>query len=463
MMTRVLCALAALAAAAFPVRAQGALERLSLSGAGSQTGTGALRCSIGERAELSLQGLDASLAAVPLEQYAPEVTSTNEKVLIAKLASYSSYIVNAVCVADGEAWITVKSAGVETSMPALVGKSRSKATPTMAATTRAMPIAGPAERAVATPTTPTTPTTTPGVLPAGNAPERATMASRQTPSPIDAEERRGASLHVVQPVADAPAVPATGLTLFAGYGEVVLQWHPAPGAVGYRIARKDVATNTLETLTGESVGADGRGLLTDTGFVDIRVIPGKQYAYYLGTYFRHANGSYYSPEPAVEAHGVATPRDPMGQEWLPLDWRDPVTLTSVSMENGSLVLTWRPKFAAMYYAFSTAIGVGSQLGSCGLPDTHKFDMHLADTTFTKNIVSDNSDGARVTMYCVGIRALFPESMSHGQPSGEMGNYIAFAAVGRSCPASSADPCSPWRIIPAAEIQENHIQHWARFW
>lgn len=400
---------------------------------------------------MSLGGTDASLSVVPLEPYEPEAVSSDEKVIVAKVASHSVYVVNVVCVSDGEAWITVKAGDAELHMPALVGKARRKPTPawTSGAISRPSMASGTtsSSRAISPATTApaSTGVTTPGTVIGGGM--RQTL-SRDTSGHA---EEFGAKLVRREVIADAPAVPATGLTLTAGYDRsVILRWRAAPGAAGYRIARKDVATNTLETITGETVGADGHGLLSDTAYVDRWLTEGKTYAYYLATYFRHADGSYYFPDRASEQHGLATPREWRSMGWLPTGWEAPVSHVSTTIENGNMTVLWRSKFAAQKYAFGSVIVTSPMsAGTCEGQQEMFFSIEVRDTAFTKNIPEDFY-GGRVNTYCFSVRAKFPDEKGNVYLSG----YLLYVPVGRDCPSDTTRPCGPWRALPLQSIRRN---------
>lgn len=430
------------------ILAQGSVATLALQGAGSQTGTGAFRCAPGEKGEMSLSGTDSSHDVVPLEPYAPEAISSDERVIAVKVPDYSAYVVEVVCVGDGDAWITVKAGDAEVHMAALVGMARRKATPKWTPGAPTTPRAITSTIAPAGTTVGATPngtTTAATPLAAGPHPQ----ISVNAPGPAKESATRVAKHDAIP---DAPAVPATALSLSAGYDRsVILRWRPAPGAAGYRIARKDVAANTLATITGETVEPDGRGLLTDTAYVDRGLEVGKTYAYYLATYFRRADGSYYYPDRASEQHGLATPRDRGTVGWLPADWKNPVSLVSSTIENGMLTVVWRSKFAAQRYAFGSVIVTNpGSAGSCESADEMFFDLAITDTAYTKNIADRNASGARANTYCFSIRAKFPDETG----SVRLGGYLLYVPVGRDCPSDARQPCGPWRALSVESIRRN---------
>ena len=485
----------ALLAAPRSAAAQGSPVKMAIGGAGSHAENGALRCAIGEEAQFSLTATDSAGQTVIFEQWLPEVSSSDEQVLKAELSESSPYVVNTVCKADGEAWILAQSGDAKLEFPVLVGRARSRKTPQSR-------VAAPPVTTNATPTTATTaitPTTTPT--------NRATITGRQgqplAAQPDSAERGVGASV-VKAPTPNAPAVAATGLVLYAGYNNVQLTWRPAPGAAGYRVARKDVAANELVTLTGDQVARDGSGLVRDTSFFDGSAVADRQYVYYLATYFQRPNGDYYFPDRNSEARGVATPRSSAGHPWLPADWRDrpqPKAVTVVS--NGTLDARWHSKSrVAGYIYFSYVItredpgnscsahphvivGLGSSLPGHG--------QVTIDSSFVKNIPSSTSlvdpplpgDTRRrgsvdlagnetlpVTMYCMAIHAVYPEELdATGTPvvvgfdqsvSGTWNadeGYVSkplWIAVRRSCPSAMTDAtCTPWQVVPSANIDQMH--------
>jgi hypothetical protein len=305
-------------------------------------------------------------------------------------------------------------------------------------------------------------------------------------------------------VPDAPAVAATGLVLYAGYDNVQLTWKPAPGAAGYRVARKDVAANTLVTLTGDNVAADGTGLVRDTTFFDGSAVADRQYVYYLATYFQRPNGDFYFPDRNSEARGVATPRSSAGHPWLPADWRDrpqPRAVTVVS--NNTIDARWHSKSrVAGYIYFTYVVTAEDPRNSCdarphvivalSAPLAGHSQVTL-DSSIVKNIPSTTSlvdpplagDQRRrgsidafgtetlpVTMYCVAVHAVYPERLdATGTPvvvdfnqsvSGAWNADEGYAskalwfAVRRSCPSGLTDStCTPWQVVPSADIAQMH--------
>ena len=449
MIRRVVLTLALMCGMSAKALTQGPVAKLALQGAGSQTGTGAFRCAPGEQGQMSLGGTDSTHEVVPLEPYAPYAESSNERVVKAVVPDYSSYVVNVTCVSDGDAWITVKAGDAVVRMAALVGKARRKPNPTWTGNATTGTTAAVRGATVALPATAVAPTdslTTPAM------PKQVYT----TPHTGALDQRPGGTLRQVVP--DAPAVAATGLSLTAGYDRsVVLRWHPAPGAVGYRIARKDVAANTLVTVTGETVSPDGQGLITDTAYVDRWLETGKTYAYYLATYFRSADGSYYFPDRASEQHGLATPRDPATLAWLPAGWSDPVSVASTTIQNGSMMVTWRSKFGAQLYGLgSVLVTIPSSSGTCAGTDVHYF-FDTPDTSYTKNIPETSTEGGRVNTYCFTIRAKYPDQT--GTP--RLGSYLLYVPVSRDCPSDRSQSCGPWRVLPIASIRENQAGHLTR--
>jgi hypothetical protein len=320
----------------------------------------------------------------------------------------------------------------------------------------------------------------------------------------DSAERGGGAAVVKAPVPDAPAVAATGLVLYAGYDNVQLTWRPAPGAVGYRVARKDVAANTLVTLTGDNVAPDGTGLVRDTTFFDGNAVAGRQYVYYLATYFQRPNGDFYFPDRNSEARGVATPRSSAGHPWLPADWRErpqPKAVTVVS--NNTIDARWHSKSRVAGYIYFTYVITAENPGngctarphvmvalSAPLPGHSQVTL---DSSLVKNIPSSTSlvdpplpgDHRRrglmdafgnetlpVTMYCVAVHAVYPEEVDptgtpvvvgfnqgvSGQWNADEG-YVSKAlwvAVRRSCPSAQTDStCTPWQVVPSVNIDQMH--------
>ena len=492
---RALFAGVALPLVATVAAAQGSPVRMELQGPGSRVSRGALRCAIGDETQFSLNGLDSTDQRVVLEQYLPEVTSSDERVLVATLDENSPYIVNATCKADGEAWILVQSGDAKLEFPALVGRARSRPAPRARgeAATAETP-ATPATQA--TPATPATPATRPGTTPPGAqvvAPANATRATgTQGPQVTGAPASETRASVVAKPAApDAPAVAATGLVLYAGYNNVQLTWKPAAGAAGYRVARKDVAANELVTLTGDNVTADGRGLVRDTTFFDGNVVADRQYVYYLATYFQRPNGDFYFPDRDSEARGVATPRSTQGKPWLPADVKDRPRLKSVALIDGpALSVSWHIKDRAAGYIFFTYVNTQKNLGnscpghvtvmpalSSPLPGNRQV---TRDSSLIKGVpgtadVDRDDPRARVTttvpvtMYCLRIHAVYPETVDgSGTPvvvgydapgsgwGANAGDSIAskalWIAVRRTCESEYDESrCTPWKIIPSEDL------------
>ena len=113
-------AVAAVSAPLASADAQGALQQLKLEAPPTQT----LYCSVGDQVQLSLIGLDQNLSRTPLDPYPVRVRSSNAAVATAQGRSPSWTTVDAVCRADGDAWILADAGGVRASMRVLVGSAR---------------------------------------------------------------------------------------------------------------------------------------------------------------------------------------------------------------------------------------------------------------------------------------------------------------------------------------------------
>jgi hypothetical protein len=116
----------AVAAAIAPfanAEAQGTVQQLKLEAPPSQT----LYCSVGEQVQLSLVGLDQTLSRTPLDPYPVRVRSSNPAVASAEARGPSWSTVDAVCRADGDAWILADAGGPRTWMRVLVGSARGAA------------------------------------------------------------------------------------------------------------------------------------------------------------------------------------------------------------------------------------------------------------------------------------------------------------------------------------------------
>lgn len=467
-------------------RAQGSPVKIQLEGPGSRVVGGALRCAIGDETQFSLNATDSVDQRVVLEQWQPEVTSSDERVLEAKLSESSAYVVNTVCKADGEAWITVHSGDAKLELPALVGRARSRRTP------RAR------EENPPTPATTTGATATaPGQVVSSGRPVQPMMGGSDSGA-----RATGATKKVVTP--DAPAVAATGLVLYAGYNNVQLTWRPAPGAAGYRVARKDVAANTLVTLTGDNVARDGTGLVRDTGYFDGSAVAGRQYVYYLATYFQRPNGDYYFPDRNSEARGVATPRSTAGKPWLPSDWKTRPQLKSATVSAGpALNISWHIKPRATGYIYFTYIGTREVPGTAcdgrghvipalsaplaghaqvtmdssmvkGVPGMIAVDPPLPGETRRRGKTTLVDEQLPVTMYCIAVHAVYPDEVDgSGTPvvsgfnaspadswwGANAGEGIAskplWVAIRRTCPSGqSEDGCTPWAVVPTDELPQN---------
>lgn len=487
---RTLVACAASAIATHAAAAQGSPVRMELDGPGSRVSRGALRCEIGDETQFSLNGLDSAEQRVVLQQYLPEVTSSDERVLVASLDENSPYIVNATCKADGEAWILVRAGEAKLEFPALVGKARSRPTP-RARGAAATPAKAPGA---------TAPTGAQVVAPAAAA--RVTGAQGQQIGAGNSETR--ASVVAKPATADAPAVPATGLVLYAGYDNVQLTWKPAPGAAGYRVARKDVAANNLVTLTGDNVARDGTGLVRDTGYFDGSAVAGRQYVYYLATYFQRPNGEFYFPDRNSEARGTATPRSSKGKPWLPADWKARPQLKSASVTTGpALSVRWHMKSRAAGYIFFTYIGTRENPGtSCdgrgfvmpaltaplpghmqvtmdsslvkGMPGMVEVDPPLPGEHRRAGLKSLVSEKLPATMYCIAVHAVYPEELDasgtpvvvgYNESPGSSGwgsnaedgvaSKALWIAARRTCPSGlTEDGCTPWAVVPTGQLPQN---------
>ena len=117
-------AVAAVSAPLASADAQGALQQLKLEAPPTQT----LYCSVGDQVQLSLIGLDQTLSRTPLDPYPVRVRSSNPAVATAQGRSPSWTTVDAVCRADGDAWILADAGGVRASMRVLVGSADRKST-----------------------------------------------------------------------------------------------------------------------------------------------------------------------------------------------------------------------------------------------------------------------------------------------------------------------------------------------
>ena len=472
----------ALLIAARPAAAQGSPVKMAIGGAGSHAENGALRCVIGEEAQFSLTATDSAGQTVIFEQWLPEVSSSDERVLKAELAEYSPYIVNTVCKADGEAWILAQSGDAKLEFPVLVGRARSRKTPRSRATEPATTPATPA-----TTTTPTTPAVAQGQSINGD-------RGRPDIAPRDSAGAPVATVKTATP--DAPAVAATGLKLYAGYNNVQLTWRAAPGAAGYRVARKDVAANNLVTLTGDQVARDGTGLVRDTTFFDGSATADRQYVYYLATYFQRPNGDYYYPAPEAEARGVATPRSTAGKPWLPADRKDRPKLKSAVLVAGpALNVSWHIKDRAAGYIFFTYVGTRKEPGTSCYGYGHTIvalssplaghQQVTRDSSLVKSVpgmtTPDPEEQAThgmanvpVTMYCLRIHAVYPEEVDgsgtpvlvgYNETAGSSGwgpnadDGIAskplWVAVRRTCESSSDESrCTPWQVVPTDDLPGN---------
>jgi hypothetical protein len=100
--------------------AQGPLKQLRLEAPPTQT----LFCSVGEQVQLSLIGTDDKRTPTPLEPYKIRIWSSNSDVASAQGRGPGWTVVDAVCKADGDAWILVDGNGVRTWMRVLVGSAR---------------------------------------------------------------------------------------------------------------------------------------------------------------------------------------------------------------------------------------------------------------------------------------------------------------------------------------------------
>ena len=321
MIRHTLSALALLCGASVTALAQGPVVKLTLQGAGSQTGTGAFRCAPGEEGQMSLGGTDASLSVVPLEPYEPEAVSSDENVIVAKVASYSAYIVNVVCVSDGEAWITVKAGDAVVRMAALVGKARRKPNPkwtgdaasivgtsapaapsatAVAPTSQAAPLerSGSATTTVTPPQAATpaasAPVTTPSTTPVAEASAPASVST--TATTVQATQTNG-SMAAIGSRQDSPAGSTTGSTkltavqplaaatgvevAYIGEGRVAVKWNTVLGAAMYDVVWRNIGSSSWMALnttpvTGTSFVTDPlakQGTYVTAGGAEFVVVP----------------------------------------------------------------------------------------------------------------------------------------------------------------------------------------------
>jgi hypothetical protein len=113
----------AIAAASAPfanAEAQGALQQLKLEAPPSQT----LYCSVGEQVQLSLVGMDEKQTRTSLEPYKVAIRSSNTAVASAQGRGPAWATIDAVCRADGDAWILADAGATRAWMRVLVGSAR---------------------------------------------------------------------------------------------------------------------------------------------------------------------------------------------------------------------------------------------------------------------------------------------------------------------------------------------------
>ena len=324
-------------------------------GPSSAVSSGALRCNVNDRPQLVIEAIDTSRRAVDLTSYQVQVGSSNPRTVSAM--RHLGNEVWVICAADGQSELTVQAGGASTCMPVLVGTSKNLPPPPCAAAQATQqPRQPPIQAALPS-----------GRMPATRAPvaqrpgTRPEAVSAATPTPT----AQNAPLRPIVATAAYAAVPAANMRAIAGYGNVQVVWSPAPGAVGYRIARKRVSTNEMVNLAGNQVTPSGGGLVTDTMYFDMTAVANEQYVYYLATYFRSPDGSYYFPPAESEGRVLAVPREASGRPWLPSDWQAPPKITrgelvnNTTAEGGSFLLEWVAKGGATGYLVRTiAIDMG---------------------------------------------------------------------------------------------------------
>jgi large repetitive protein len=189
--------------------------------------------------------------------------------------------------------------------------------------------------------------------------------------------------------APVPAVAAKNLKAIPGYGTVQLVWSPAPGAVGYGIARKRVSNNETVHITGAQVTPEGAGLVTDTSFIDRTAIPDQQYIYYMSTYFRDQEGTYYFPPAASEGRVTAAPRPESGPAAAPA-----TNLKAVASSNG-ITLSWTAPPLAHGYSITRREQVNGVWTGTPLENGKIF----TTTSYTdQNVVYGRVYGYRLTTY-----------------------------------------------------------------
>jgi hypothetical protein len=113
-------AIAGASAVSVNAAAQGPLKQLRLEPPPTQT----LFCSVGEQVQLSLVGMDEKQTRTSLEPYKIRIRSSNPGVASAQGRGPTWAAIDAVCKADGDAWILVDANGVRAWMRVLVGSAR---------------------------------------------------------------------------------------------------------------------------------------------------------------------------------------------------------------------------------------------------------------------------------------------------------------------------------------------------
>jgi Bacterial Ig-like domain (group 2) len=106
--------------------AQGALKQLKLEAPPTQT----LFCAVGEQVQLSLTGMDDRSVRTPLDQYKVRIRTSNPAVVSAQGRSPGWATIDAVCKADGDAWILADANDARAWMRVLVGSARLASTGT---------------------------------------------------------------------------------------------------------------------------------------------------------------------------------------------------------------------------------------------------------------------------------------------------------------------------------------------
>jgi hypothetical protein len=216
---------------------QGVPVKLVITGSPSATATGKLRCQPGSWNQFSIRGLDADGKETPLTVYAPEAVSSDQNVVKVDNKGSSS-ILNATCVAVGQAEVGVEFEGVQGKIAVVVGNGKGPVstlpapTPTSSGTSPSSPTtaATPPATSTSTSSAPTSTTTTTSTT---ATPSTTGTTSTTATAPTGAIRTSPATSSGATALTSQMVPPSTVLAAYANSGHIALSWNKVAGATGY--------------------------------------------------------------------------------------------------------------------------------------------------------------------------------------------------------------------------------------